>query len=87
MRGDVIQVYIIMNGLEMGEWELLFSLSSNTTTEHSVQLKDRHFNTDQRKYFFTQHVFRLWNSLPQETIGAKNIARFKEELQEYPKLP
>lgn len=46
----------------------------------SVKLKGGKIKTDQRRYIFIQRVIRLWNSLPQEVVEAKNIARFKEGL-------
>ena len=31
------------------------------------------FSTDKRKDFFTQHIVKLWNSLPQDVVMATNL--------------
>ena len=33
--------------------------------------------TNKRKYFFTQHIVKLWNSLPQDVVMATNLDGFK----------
>lgn len=38
--------------------------------------------TDKRKYFFAQPVIRMWSSI-KDIIKAKNLARFKEDLDVY----
>lgn len=35
---------------------------------------------DERKYYFTQHIFKLWNSLPQEVAAAAHLNGFKRGL-------
>lgn len=36
--------------------------------------------TNKTKFFCTQHAIILWNSLPQEIIKIKNLARFNKGL-------
>lgn len=50
---------------------------------HTMNLKGGKFKTNRRKYLFPLHVIRLWNSLPQKIIVAKNLARFKKALDIY----
>ena len=35
------------------------------------------FRIDKRKYFFTQRIVKLWNSLPQDVVMATNLDGFK----------
>ena len=47
LRGDMIEVYKIMHGLEKVEKEVLFSLSHNTRTRgHSMKLVSSRVRTD-----------------------------------------
>lgn len=54
VRGDMIKVYKILNGLEKINRELLFCLLQITRTrEHSMKCKGREFKANKRKYFST----------------------------------
>ena len=84
LRGDMIEVYKIMHGLEKVEKDVFFSLSHNTRTRgHSMKLLSSRVRTDRRKYYFTQRVINTWNSLPQEVVAATSIASFKRGLDKY----
>ena len=41
------------------------------------------FGTDKRKDVFTQHIVRLWNSLPQGVVMATNLDGFKGGLDKF----
>ena len=41
------------------------------------------FRTNKRKYFFTQHTVKLWNSLPQDVVMATNLDGFKRGLDKF----
>lgn len=73
-----------MDHLEKVSQERPFSPLQNARTRgHSMKLKGGKFQRDKRKYFFTLCVIRLLNSLPQEVVKAKNVARFREGLDIY----
>ena len=40
-------------------------------------------STNKRKYFFTQHTVKLWNSLPQYAVMAANLNGFKRGLDKF----
>ena len=71
LRGDMIEGYKIMPGVER---ETFFSLSQNTRTQwgHPMKLVGGRSRTNKRKDVFTQHVVKLWNSLPQDVVMATN---------------
>jgi len=50
------------------------------TRAHSLRIQGRPFRTEMRRYFFTQRVASLWNSLPQEVVDAKTLNVFKRWL-------
>ena len=54
LRGDMIEMYKIMHGVENVDRETFFSLShSNRTQSYPMKLIGGSFMTDKRKYFFT----------------------------------
>ena len=74
-----------MYGEEKVDWDTFFSLSHNTGTQrgHPMKLIGGGFRTDKRKYFFTQCIVKLWNSLPQNVVMATNLDGFKRVLDEF----
>uniref|UniRef100_A0A3B3RVY9 Reverse transcriptase domain-containing protein n=1 Tax=Paramormyrops kingsleyae TaxID=1676925 RepID=A0A3B3RVY9_9TELE len=81
LRGDMIQVYKILTGLDAVQPNSYFSISSNTRTRgHRWKLAGEHFKLDLRKHFFTQCVVRVWNSLPDNVVQAESLGSFKSEL-------
>ena len=52
--GDLIEVYIIMYGIETIDWKLLFSKAPyDGTRGHTMKLGKKVIRLDIRKYFFT----------------------------------
>ena len=76
LSGDMIEVYKIIHGMKNVDRETFFSLSHNTQA-HPMKLIVGRFRTDKRKYFFTQRIVKLWNSLPQDVVMATNLDGFK----------
>uniref|UniRef100_K7GG65 Reverse transcriptase domain-containing protein n=1 Tax=Pelodiscus sinensis TaxID=13735 RepID=K7GG65_PELSI len=84
LRGDMIEVYKIMNGVERADKEKLFISSLYRRTRgHQMKLMGSRFKTNKRKFFFTQRVVNLWNSLPEEAVKARTIIEFKEKLDNF----
>ena len=83
LRGDMIEVYRIMHGVENVDRETFFFLSHNTRTwSHPTKLIGGRFKTNKRKYI-TQHIVKLWNSLPQDVVMATNLDGFKRGLDQF----
>ena len=66
LRGDMTEVYRIMQGVE----------------NHPMKLIGGGFSTNKRKDFFTQRIVKLWNSLPQDVVMTTNLDGFKWELDD-----
>ena len=85
-RGDMLQTFRIINGIDNVEAETWFTFASDrerdgaTSTRHSrdsttlVQGDSRH---ELRRNFFSQRVPTLWNSLPQATRQQTTVLGFK----------
>lgn len=76
-------------GLLLGTPIVWGVIASQCSTEISVITQQRrHFahnkylRTNERKYFFTQHIITFWNSLPQDVVKAKSINGVKEETRQ-----
>ena len=83
-RGDLIETFKILKGLEDVQADKFFTLSHNTSTRggtHKV-FKPR-FNTNVRGKFFSQRSIDLWNSLPDSIKNMKTVISFKGSLDRY----
>ena len=81
MRGDLIETYKIIKGLDTLEAGSMFPLMGESRTRgHSLRIRGRPFRTEMRKNFFTQRVVDMWNALPQKAVEAKSLDAFKREL-------
>jgi len=84
LSGDLIETYIILNGLDRVDAGKLFPLAGETRTRvHSLGVKGRHFRTEMRGNFFSQRVVGLWNSLPQRAVVARSLSVFKTEIDKF----
>ena len=81
LRGDLIETYKILKGLERLDAGRLFPmLGESRTRGHSLRIRGRPFRMEMRKNFFSQRVVNLWNSLPQKAVEANSLDAFKREL-------
>ena len=63
IRGDLIEVYKMLNGLEKINPDSMFTrFTYNNTRCHTMKLEKKHVHLDSRKYFFTQRVIDYWNA-------------------------
>jgi len=61
--------------------KVLFTLDGNKGLHgHSQKICKPRFNTDIRKYFFSNRVIDRWNSLEQDTVDAPSLNCFKRRL-------
>ena len=83
-RGDMIQVYKIINGLDRLETSTFFELQTTSTTRgHSQKFYKRKCRLDIRKYSFSYRIVNDWNSLPTTAIESKTLNTFKTHLDRF----
>ena len=83
-RADLIELFRISKGLSAISLESFFELdTSGRTREHSLKLRRRRFQTDTRKFFFSQRVINRWNALDEEVVTAGSVEVFKERLRKF----
>ena len=73
-QADLLEISKRLSAISL---ESFFELdSSGRTRGHSLKLKRRRFNTDTRKFFFTERVVNRWNSLDESVVSAgRSISR------------
>ena len=83
MRGDMIETYKIISGLEnMNSFQYFARSSMDNLRGHREMCKE-HFCKVFHKEFFSQRVINQWNGLPEEVVKAKTLNSFKNSLDKY----
>ena len=79
MRGDLIETYKIIKGLDTLDAGNMFpDVGESRTRGHSLR-RGRPFRTERRNNFFTQRVMNSCNSLPQKAVEVIHWIAFKRE--------
>lgn len=78
-RGDLIEAYKILTGKENIDSRQFFHPASkdHVLRGHTLKLFQQRSRLDIRKFFFSQRVVGLWNSLPQHVVEAPTVNAFK----------
>ena len=78
-RGDMLEVFKLVKGLEGIEAEELFTYNTSTYTTrgHTHKLEIGHSRLDVRKKFFTRRVLGPWNRLPPHVVSPSTTDGFK----------
>ena len=83
-RGDMIQVYRIMHGLDKVSPDHFFIQTSNSVTRgHSMKLFHQTCRLNIRHKFFSLRIINDWNSLPEDVVTSANIDCFKRKLDKF----
>jgi ribonuclease P/MRP protein subunit RPP40 len=78
LRGDMIEVYKILNGKYDPELVPLLKPSINTYTRgNSLKLSVERAKYDLRKYSFPVRVINTWNALPDAVVKCDSVNTFK----------
>ncbi|MGH0167508.1 UNVERIFIED_CONTAM: hypothetical protein FKN15_062164 [Acipenser sinensis] len=83
LRGDLIQTFKILKGIDNVNPGDYFDLKKETRTRgHKWRLYKGAFRTENRRHFFTQRIVRVWNQLPSNVVEADTLGSFKKLLDE-----
>jgi hypothetical protein len=85
IRGDMIEVYKIITGkYDSSVAPSLPVVGRNVVTRgNDLRLAASRTKYDLRKYFFTNRVVNVWNSLPNYVVKAETINTFKIRLDKF----
>ena len=83
-RGDMIQVYKIVSGIDRIEPSLFFHQPEHSGTRgHSEKLHTKRAKLDVRSSFFSQRIVSDWNSLPEDVVSSTSLNAFKSRLDRF----
>ena len=84
LRGDLIEVYKIMRGIDQLDSQDHFpKVGESKTIGHRFKVRGERYKSAQRGNFFTQRVTSVWNKLPEIVVEAGTILSFKKHLDSY----
>ena len=85
LRGDLIETFkILQNIYDKRVTGGMFELCENTITRgHSLKIVKQRCRRDIRKYFYTNRVIDVWNSLPEEIVRSKTVNSFKNRIDKH----
>ena len=85
LRGDLIQVFKIVNGIQDVERSSLFVMT--TTAEglrgHDLKLSKQRSQTRLRQNCFSQRVCNAWSKLPASVVYSQTTNIFKNGIDEF----
>ena len=80
-RGDMIQVFKIVKGLDKLEQNNFFALEGTDRTRgHRFKLSKNTSRLEIRKNFFNQRIVIQWNELPDSVVEAESVNCYKNKL-------
>ena len=83
-RGDIIEVFKIMNGYVDVNYNQLFTLRNNDKLKgYSLTLFKQYSRLYIRKYSFVSCVLTLWNNLLDKVMNANSVVEFKKLYDHY----
>ncbi len=83
IRGDMIEVFKMMDGYYDRDSVVHLPQQAGVTRGHNKKLFQCRFQKDIRKFFFTNRIVTMWNSLPNNVINAPSVNAFKNRLDAF----
>jgi len=84
LRGDLIEVFKFVNGLERGYLVEMFEFNRNNAIRgHKFKIKVNHSRTRLRQTFFTNRVVEHWNQLPENIVSSSTLNIFKNSIDNH----
>ena len=84
MRGNLIEVYKMMRGIDRVDVQRLFPrVDVAVTRGHNYKVHGRSYRRDVRGRFFTQRVVGVWNGPPAVIVESDTLGTFKRLLDKH----
>ena len=80
LRGEMIEVFKILNCYDQKVAAGLLQYQSGTTTTNTKKLVRERTTRDIRHHFFTVKATKIWNELPERIVTAPTINTFNNRL-------
>ena len=82
IRGQMIEVFKILNGFDEAE-NLIVRSSNSVTRTNGYKLRGIRFKTDIAKKNFSNRIVNAWNLLPASVVSSDSINQFKNRLDKF----
>ena len=84
-RGDMIEVYRILHGIDHvhAEGDFLKLEEGNARRGHNLKLVKPRHRTEKRSKFFPSRVVTQWNQLPAEVVNSPSVNAFKNRYDKF----
>jgi len=83
-RGDLIQVFKLMKGIDKLDYTNFFVLANSERTRgHRYKVVKGRSRLELRRNFFSQRIVNTWNELPEYVVEADSVNTFKNRFDEY----
>lgn len=83
-RGDLIEVFKMIKGLNKTDYTRFFTLATNNRTRgHRLKIVKNRSRLNIRKNFFSQRVVNDWNALPVVVVESESVNSFKNNYDKY----
>ena len=84
IRGDLIEAFKMIKGLNKSDYKRFFTLAQNNRTRgHAFKIVKNRSRVNIRKNFFSQRVVNDWNALPVWVVGSESVNSFKNNYDKY----
>jgi len=86
LRGDLIQAYRIMKGIDKVDIGHFFEFDDGggyDLRNHNLKVKVQRSRLQLRQGFFSQRVVCIWNSLPPSVVEASSVNIYKKKLDDW----
>ena len=80
LRGQLIQVFKMLNGLVNVDYTKMFTLNQNNTRGNGIRLVGKRCQTALCRNFFSNKIVREWNDLPPDVVTSTSLEMFKKRL-------
>ena len=79
-RGDLIQTFKILNGLDDLKADDFYCFNNNSTRNNDIKLNIKYCSTNTKKFSFSFRSAKYWNALTPRTRRAVTLNQFKNLL-------
>ena len=88
LRGQLIETFKLLKGINKVDYRQYFQLSDNTSTRgHAYKVVLQRFTTRACGDFMTYKICGAWNSLPENVVNATSVDTFKRRLDRHLSTP
>ena len=83
-RGDLLQVFKLIKGIDNVDYRTFFQLPEGSRTRgHKFKMIKLRSRLEIRRNFYSQRIVNAWNKLPSFVVDAETVNCFKNKLDSH----